>query len=154
MKRWTIAVAGMAALTVATCIALAQAPRGECIAAGFDPRMMRDNQLFPEYFIEVRPTRPEGGKIVWEWHVWDHLIQDNDPTKANFGDVAAHPELIDVDCNGRAVPAFWNHGNSIAYNQKFDQIVLSARGCNEIWVVDHSTTPSGSWTIAPARGTS
>jgi hypothetical protein len=112
----------------------------ECIAAGFDPRMMRDNQLFPEYFIEVQPTRPEGGKIVWEWHVWDHLIQDNDSTKANFGDVAAHPELIDVDCNGRAVPAFWNHGNSIAYNQNLDQIVLSARGCNEIWVVDHSTT--------------
>ncbi|HUT91424.1 MAG TPA: aryl-sulfate sulfotransferase [Thermoguttaceae bacterium] len=112
----------------------------ECLAAGFDPRMMRDKQLFPEYFIEVQPTRPTGGKIVWQWHVWDHLIQDNDPSKANYGDVAAHPERIDVDSNGRAVPAFWNHGNSIAYNAKLDQIVLSARGCNEIWVVDHSTT--------------
>ena len=112
----------------------------ECLAAGFDPRMLRDNQLFPEYFIEVQPTRPKGGKIVWQWHVWDHLIQDNDRSKANYGDVAAHPELINVDCNGRAVPAFWNHGNSIAYNAKLDQIVLSARGCNEIWVVDHSTT--------------
>ena len=112
----------------------------ECLAAGFSPRMMRDRQLFPEYFIEVQPTRPKGGKIVWEWHVWDHLIQDNDPTKANYGDVAEHPELIDVDCNGRPVPAFWNHGNSIAYNAKLDQIVLSARGCNEIWVIDHSTT--------------
>ena len=112
----------------------------ECIAAGFDTRMMRDKQLFPEYFIEVQPTRPNGGTIVWEWHVWDHLIQDNDPSKANYGDVAAHPERIDVDCNGRAVPAFWNHGNSIAYNAELDQIVLSARGCNEIWVVDHDTT--------------
>jgi len=112
----------------------------ECIEAGFDPRMMRDNQIFPEYFVEVEPTRPKGGKIVWEWHVWDHLIQDNDPSKANYGDPAAHPERIDVDCNGRAVPAFWNHGNSIAYNEQLDQIVLSARGCNEIWVVDHSTS--------------
>ncbi len=112
----------------------------ECIKAGFDPRMMRDNQLFPEFFIEVQRTGPKTGKIVWEWHVWDHLIQDNDPTKANYGDVAAHPELVDVDCNGRGIPAFWNHGNSIAYNAKLDQIVLSARGCNEIWVVDHSTT--------------
>jgi hypothetical protein len=112
----------------------------ECIEAGFDPRMMRDNQIFPEYFIEVQRTGPKSGKIVWEWHVWDHLIQDNDRTKANHGDVAAHPELIDVDCNGRAVPAFWNHGNSIAYNASLDQIVLSARGCNEIWVIDHSTT--------------
>ena len=38
------------------------------------------------------------------------------------------------------MPAFWNHGNSIAYNAELDQIVLSARGCNEIWVIDHSTT--------------
>jgi len=112
----------------------------DCLAAGFDPRMMRDQQLFPEFFIEVQPTRPKGGKIVWEWHVWDHLIQQNDHTKANYGDVAKHPELIDVNCNGRATPAFWNHGNSIAYNAKLDQIMLSARGCNEIWIVDHGTT--------------
>ncbi|HPM83150.1 MAG TPA: SUMF1/EgtB/PvdO family nonheme iron enzyme [Candidatus Anammoximicrobium sp.] len=112
----------------------------ECLAAGFDPQMLRDQQLFPEHFIEVQPTRPKGGKIVWQWHVWDHLIQDNDSTKANYGNIAEHPELIDVDCNGRATPAFWNHGNSIAYNAQLDQIVLSARGCNEIWVIDHSTT--------------
>jgi hypothetical protein len=112
----------------------------ECIAAGFDPKMLRDQQLFPEFIIEVEPTRPKGGKIVWEWHVWDHLIQDNDPAKDNFGDVAAHPERIDVDCNGRPVPAFWNHANSIHYNAELDQIVISARGCNEIWIIDHSTT--------------
>ena len=29
--------------------------------------------------------------------VWDHLIQDHDSTKANFGDVAAHPELVDIN---------------------------------------------------------
>ncbi len=112
----------------------------QCMAAGFDPKMLRDDQLFPEFIIEVQPTRPKGGKVVWEWHVWDHLIQGNDRTKPNFGEAAAHPERIDVNANGRPVPAFWNHGNSIAYNAKLDQIVLSARGCNEIWVIDHSTT--------------
>lgn len=112
----------------------------QCTAAGFNPDMLRDEQLFPEFIIEVEPTRPRGGRIVWEWHVWDHLIQDNDRTKANYGDPAAHPERIDVDCNGRPVPAFWNHGNSIAYNPQLDQIMLSARGCNEIWIIDHSTT--------------
>ena len=34
--------------------------------------------------------------------------------------------------------------NSIAYNAKLDQIVLSARGKNEIWFIDHSTTTQGS----------
>jgi formylglycine-generating enzyme required for sulfatase activity/phosphatidylethanolamine-binding protein (PEBP) family uncharacterized protein len=112
----------------------------DCLAAGFNPQMLRDERLFPEFFIEVQPTRPKGGKIVWQWHVWDHLIQDNDRTKAHYGDVAAHPELVSVNCNGRATPAFWNHGNSIAYNAELDQIMLSARGCNEIWVIDHGTT--------------
>lgn len=112
----------------------------ECIAAGFNPEMLRDRQLFPDSVIEVQPTYPKGGKIVWEWRVWDHSIQDFNKTKANYGDVAFHPELVDVHCNGRPVPAFWNHMNSIAYNAKLDQIVLSVRGCNEIWFLDHSTT--------------
>jgi hypothetical protein len=120
-------------------MAVEKKSRDQCVAAGFDPRLLRDEQLFPEFLIEVQPTRPKGGKIVWEWHVWDHLIQDNDRSKANYGDVAAHPELISVNCNGRGAPAFWNHGNSVAYNPKLDQIILSARGCNELWVIDHST---------------
>lgn len=112
----------------------------ECLAAGFNPQMLRDRQLFPDSVVEVQPTYPKGGTVVWEWHVWDHLIQDFDPAKANYGDVAAHPELVDVNCNGRPVPAFWNHMNSIDYSPKLDQIVLSVRGCNEIWFLDHSTT--------------
>lgn len=112
----------------------------ESLAAGFNPDMLRDRQLFPDSIIEVEPTYPKGGKIVWEWRVWDHLIQNSDKNKPNYGDIAAHPELIDVACNGRPVPAFWNHMNSIAYNPKLDQIVLSVRGCNEIWFLDHSTT--------------
>jgi len=63
-----------------------------------------------------------------------------DRTKANFGDVAAHPELISVACNGRGAPAFWNHMNSLDYNPTLDQIVLSVRGCNEIWFLDHNTS--------------
>ena len=29
-----------------------------------------------------------GGEVVWEWHLWDHLIQDHDAARSNFGDVA------------------------------------------------------------------
>jgi hypothetical protein len=112
----------------------------QCLAAGFTPEQLRDRQLFPDTVIEVQPTYPKGGKIVWQWRVWDHLIQGQDRTKANFGDPAAHPERIDVACNGRPVPAFWNHMNSIAYSAELDQIALSVRGCNEIWFLDHGTT--------------
>ena len=35
---------------------------------------------------------------MWEWHAWDHVVQDFDPTKANFGDVARRP----LDRTGQA----------------------------------------------------
>jgi len=112
----------------------------ECLAAGFTPDSLRDQWLFPEYIIEIEPTPPKGAKIVWEWRVWDHLIQNNDSTKPNYGDPAEHPERIDVDVSGRTATAFWNHMNSMDYNPELDQIMLSVRGCSELWIIDHGTT--------------
>lgn len=114
--------------------------REQALAMGFQPDMMRDDFLVPDAIVEIQPIRPKGGKIVWEWHVWDHLIQDFDKSKPNYGDPAEHPERIYVNCNGRPVAAFWNHMNSLDYNANLDQISMSARGCNEIWIIDHSTT--------------
>jgi hypothetical protein len=88
------------------------------------------------------PTGPNSGDIVWEWHVWDHMIQDYDPSKENYGIVADHPELIDINFfeNPLTSNPDWNHINSIDYNEEFDQILLSVNAFNEIWVIDHSTT--------------
>jgi hypothetical protein len=112
--------------------------RDEALAAGRRPDRLPENELWPDHVIEVQKTGDTTGTIVWEWHVWDHLIQDYDSTKANYGVVAQHPELIDV--NFGDARACWNHTNSINYNAALDQIVLSVRGNSEIWVIDHSTT--------------
>jgi hypothetical protein len=69
----------------------------EAVAAGRRPETVGKSNLLPDCIVEVQPTAKTTGQIVWEWHVWDHLIQDHDKTKANFGDVGAHPELIDVN---------------------------------------------------------
>jgi formylglycine-generating enzyme required for sulfatase activity len=114
--------------------------REQCLAAGFDERMLQDRELYPDSVIEIQPTYPKGGKVVWEWHVWDHLVQDTDRTKPDYGKPADHPELVWVNCNGRGTKAFWNHMNSLDYNPKLDQILLSVRGCSEIWIIDHGTT--------------
>lgn len=114
--------------------------REEAIAAGFRPELLRDTYLLPDAVVEIEPLRPKGGRIVWEWHVWDHLIQNADPTKANYGTPSAHPELVDPNASGQQIPAFWNHMNSIDYNPSLDQIILSVRGNSEAWVIDHSTT--------------
>jgi len=121
-------------------LAVERKSQAECAAAGFDPDLLLDGELYPDYVVEIEPTKPKGGNIVWEWRVWDHLIQERDSDKANYGQVADHPERIDVNCNGRRVPAFWNHMNSIAYNANLDQIMLSVRGCSEIWIIDHKLT--------------
>lgn len=106
------------------------------LAAEVKPQGM----ILPDSVIEVKPTYPSGGQVVWEWHVWDHLVQDVDPSKSNYGTVAAHPELIQADDEGRGVPVFWNHMNSIDYHPEFDQILLSVRGNSEVWIIDHGTT--------------
>ncbi len=72
----------------------------ETIAAGREPELVGDGGLWPLHIIEISPERPTGGKIVWEWHIWDHLIQDFDESKANYGDVAMHPERVEINPPG------------------------------------------------------
>ena len=114
----------------------------EAIVAGRNPDLLPSEGLWPDHIIEVEPTGVTGGNVVWEWHVWDHLIQDYDPTKENYGVVADCPELVDVNyvVNPSNPGADWNHINSIDYNEEFDQILLSINAFREIWVIDHSTT--------------
>ncbi len=113
------------------------------ISAGRNPDLLIQNELWPDYIIEVQPSGTTTGDIVWEWHAWDHLVQDYDSSKENYGVVADHPELIDlnfVQPGPNAGNADWTHTNSLAYNEEFDQIILSIHNFNEIWVIDHSTT--------------
>jgi Arylsulfotransferase (ASST) len=111
----------------------------EAIAAGRNPSYVTSLGLWPDHLIEVQPTGPTSGEIVWEWHVWDHLIQDYDSTKANYGVVGNHPELVDINYVS-STKQDWLHTNSIDYNAEFDQILVSVLNFNEIWIIDHSTT--------------
>jgi hypothetical protein len=113
--------------------------REEVIAAGRNLNKV-GSFLWPDHIIEVEPTGSNGGNIVWEWHVWDHLIQDYDPSKDNYGIVEDHPELIDINYCEYPVSRDWNHINYVDYNEELDQILLSVLMFNEIWVIDHSTT--------------
>lgn len=99
-------------------------------------------ELWPTYIFEIAPEGSEGGNIVWEWHLWDHTVQDVDPTLPNFGVISEHPERVNVNFNsGIAGPsADWAHCNAIAYNAQLDQIIISSRNFNECWIIDHSTT--------------
>jgi hypothetical protein len=111
--------------------------RPEAVAAGRNPALLSQNSLWPEHILE---KDPETDSIVWEWHVWDHLIQDFNPARQNYGVVRDHPELIDLNFIGVGPGADWNHANTVTYNAGLDQVMLSVRHFSEIWVIDHSTT--------------
>lgn len=111
----------------------------DAVAAGRDPAVVAPEGLWADSLIEVDPTTDQ---IVWEWHVWDHLIQDYDPMASDYGVVGDHPERIDIGWTrpGGLPRPDWTHTNAVAYNAQLDQIVLSPRTFSELWVIDHSTT--------------
>lgn len=94
--------------------------------------------IWPEKIIEVQPTGATTGNIVWEWHVWDHLVQNVNSTKNNYQtSIVNHPELLNINYQTQKD---WMHSNGIDYNPILDQIVMSSHNMNEWYVIDHSTT--------------
>ena len=121
----------------------------EATAAGRDPNLPGPGYLYPDHIVEVLPDFVNGGgTIVWEWHVWDHLVQEFDVTKSNWQGatgVEDHPELVDINFvstfdEGAGDGQDWTHANGIDYNADLDQIVLSVREFSEFWIIDHSTS--------------
>ena len=111
----------------------------QAIAKGRNPLLV-PTTLWSEQILEIQPTGATGGNIVWEWHLWDHLIQDFDSTKPDFGAINTNPQLLNINYNATAGNSDWIHLNSIDYNVALDQILVSSRVLNEIWVIDHSTS--------------
>ena len=113
----------------------------DAIAAGRDPALLGGADWLPDMLLEVQQTGPTTATEVWRWRAMDHLIQDFDPTKPNFGVVADHPERIDINYpptvsgNGD-----WMHANSISYDPVHDQVLISVPFHDEFWIIDHSTT--------------
>ncbi len=138
----------------------------EVIEAGRDPKHVTKAGLWPDKIIEIKPSGPTEGEIVWEWHMWDHLVQDHDPTKNNYGVLAEHPRKINFNVHGPEFPPMteeqvqqgikmgmmtgnatvdnqhsdFTHTNAIAYNEELDQIAFSVPAYSEIMIIDHSTS--------------
>ena len=116
-------------------------PAAEAVALGRDPGELRDGMLMADKLVEVMPVGATGGIVVWQWRAIDHVVQDRDPTNANYGDVAAHPERIDFNYQGRPLfPDGWTHINAVDYDAATDTVLVSVRNYNELWAVDHGTT--------------
>jgi len=139
----------------------------EAMAAGMDPQYIPKAGIWLDKIVEIEPVKPRGGNIVWEWRMQDHLVQELDPTKGNYGVVADHPRKFNINIASEEAGPPMNqerldqmkemgfltsnatvdnqgsditHTNAISYNSELDQIVISVPGYGEIFVIDHSTT--------------
>ena len=136
----------------------------DAIANGRKPELIPELGPWMEKIIEIEPQGKSEGKIVWEWHLRDHLIQDYDENKKNYGNPAEHPELLDFNVGDSIPPPITQdsldiliatgkedrnltinnygsdiyHFNAIAYNEELDQIVFSSPEMGEIFIIDHS----------------
>lgn len=106
-----------------------------------------DSPLWPPQIVEIEPLGTNEGNVVWEWHAWDHLIQDVDPNLPNYGIPSDFPGRFDLNYEnpGGGGPlggdsGDWFHCNAIHYNPTLDQIMLNSRKWNEFYILDHSTT--------------
>lgn len=112
----------------------------EAIENGRDVDLLIDNAVWAERIIEIKPIGTNDAEIVWQWELWNHLIQDYDSNKANFGVIAENPEKINL--NYTSGIANLSHMNSLFYIDEFDQIVFGSRRFNELMIIDHSTSTS------------
>ncbi|MCB4799281.1 arylsulfotransferase family protein [Neotamlana laminarinivorans] len=93
--------------------------------------------IYPEAIVEMNPLTQE---IVWEWHATDHLIQDYDSTKLNYGSVEENPNKIDINYNSSQDNGDIMHANGITVDEDNDIIYVTINNYSEVWVIDHSTT--------------
>ncbi|MBL7888219.1 MAG: aryl-sulfate sulfotransferase [Bacteroidia bacterium] len=107
---------------------------GEVAAAGCSTY---SGTMWPDKIVEVMPTGATTGTVVWEWHAWDHLVQNTNASAANYQtSIVNHPELLNINYNAQKD---WLHLNGVHYNPILDQITFSSHNLSEIYVIDHST---------------
>ncbi len=122
-------------------IAWERLTKEQAAAAGRRPSYVEQDELYSEMIVEVKPRGLTDADVVWRWRLWDHLVQDVSPELPNFGVPRENPRRVNVNYfkSGRAD---WIHMNAVDYNAALDQIILSPRYMDELWIIDHSTTLS------------
>ncbi|MBK9284482.1 MAG: aryl-sulfate sulfotransferase [Sphingobacteriaceae bacterium] len=91
-----------------------------------------------EKIMELKPIGSNSVEVVWEWKVWDHLVQNVTPTLSTYqSSIVNHPELFNINYQPKKD---WLHMNGIDYNPILDQIAFSSHNLNEWYIIDHSTT--------------
>lgn len=116
----------------------------EALEKGLNVEIYGDSDyIAPDVIYEIDYETKE---IVWAWDTWDHTIQNFDAELPNYGEPVDNPGRIDINYHELAIKndgpkaQDWLHTNAVDYNPELDQILVSVRRFDEVWIIDHDTT--------------
>ncbi|MBI3233633.1 MAG: aryl-sulfate sulfotransferase, partial [Bacteroidetes bacterium] len=82
-------------------------PNGNVLLISYDRKSSTDvanagctfgSEVWSDKVVEIMPTGATTGTVVWEWKLWDHLVQNANSAKANYSaNIIDHPELLNVN---------------------------------------------------------
>ena len=118
-------------------------PNGNILAICKETIIAEENIYFNEdlvidKIIEIEPLDNDQANIIWEWHFYDHIIQDFNPEIINYGIISENPQLFNINAYNSL--GDFTHLNCVDFNAELNQIVFSSRTLNEVFIIDHSTT--------------
>ncbi len=122
-------------------------PNGNVLVISYDVKTATDATnagcsssiiVWAEKILELKPVGTNSAVVVWQWNVWDHLVQNVNSTAGNYAtSIVNNPQLLNINYS---IQKDWMHMNGIDYNPILDQIIVSSHNLNEWYVIDHSTT--------------
>ena len=119
----------------------------QALAAGFNPSLLNSTittgGIEADGLMEVQPSGTTGGNIVWQWNVWDHLVQNYSSSREQLRqrDQPVPDQLQRaLSAAARRFRSSGTTSTAIDYNAALDEIIISARNESEVWIIDHSTT--------------
>ncbi len=77
------------------------------------------DDIWTEVIVEIEKQGSNDGNIVWRWDLWDHLDE------------------LGLNSNN-ARTEDWVHLNSIDYHEISNQIMVSSRAKNQVWIINKS----------------
>jgi len=109
----------------------------DIIAKGRDPKTIPTKSVkskrvyhrdfWLDFLWEVNPA----GKIVWEWHTFDHIGTGPDQLDINY--------ILPMPVGEIYATYDWSHFNSVRYIPETDQILMNSRNLSEFYLVNHKT---------------
>ena len=75
----------------------------DLVGAGRDTTHI-GTSLWSEKILELQPVGSSGANIVWQWNLWDHIVQSYNTGAPNYGIPSQHPDRKSTRLNSSHIP--------------------------------------------------